>query len=155
MAKLNQPSSDDLHAWMDTAIEQAEKSWSEGGIPIGAALVNSNGEVVARGHNERVQSGDPTAHAEISCLRNAGRRRDWNSLTLVSTLSPCSMCSGAAILFRVPRVIIGENQTFLGAEEWMRNSGAELILLDNPRCVALMKRLQHEQPDLWPEDIGS
>ena len=140
---------------MDTAIERAEKSWSEGGIPIGAALVNSNGEVVARGHNERVQSGDPTAHAEISCLRNARRRRDWNSLTLVSTLSPCSMCSGAAILFCVPRVIIGENQTFLGAEEWMRNSGAELILLDNPRCVALMKRLQHEQPDLWPEDIGS
>ena len=83
MAKLNQPSSDDLHAWTDTAIKQAEKSWSEGGIPIGAALVNSNGEVVARGHNERVQSGDPTAHAEISCLQNAGRRRDWNSLTLV------------------------------------------------------------------------
>ena len=139
---------------MDAAIEQAEKSWSEGGIPIGAVLADAEGAIVAHGHNERVQSGDPTAHAEIACMRNAGRRRDWSSLTLVSTLSPCSMCSGAAILFRVPRVVIGEHSTFLGAEEWMRSEGAELILLDDDRCIELMTRLQSDKPDLWAEDIG-
>ncbi len=85
--------------WLDAAVAQAEKSWSEGGIPIGSVLVDPSGTIVARGHNQRVQSGDPTAHAEVSCIRNAGRRRDWRELTLVSTLSPCHMCSGTAILF--------------------------------------------------------
>lgn len=140
--------------WLDGAIEQAEKSWTEGGIPIGSVLVNADGEIVAAGHNERVQSGDPTAHAEVVCIRNAGRRRDWSSLTLVSTLSPCPMCSGTAILFKIPRVIIGENRTFMGAEDWMRDNGVELQVVDDERCVALMKRLQEEKPDLWAEDIG-
>lgn len=139
---------------LDAAIEQAEKSWREGGIPIGSALVDAGGAVVAAGHNERVQSGDPTAHAEVVCIRNAGRRRDWPSLTLVSTLSPCSMCSGTAILFKIPRVVVGENRTFMGAEDWMRESGVEVIVLDDPRCVALMERMQREKPDLWAEDIG-
>ncbi len=140
--------------WLDAAIEQAEKSWSEGGIPIGSVLVAANGQIVARGHNQRVQSGDPTAHAEVDCIRNAGRRRDWSQLTLVSTLSPCPMCSGTAILFKVPRVVIGENRTFMGAEDWMRAQGIELTVVDDPRCIALMERLQREKPDLWAEDIG-
>ena len=139
---------------MTAAIEQAEKSWNEGGIPIGSVLVDEHGEIVARGHNERVQSGDPILHAEMACLRNAGRRRDWSNCTLVSTLSPCPMCSGAAVLYRIPRVIVGEHKTFMGAEDWMRSNGIELIVLDDPRCIALMERLQNEKPDLWAEDIG-
>jgi len=139
---------------LDAAIAQAEKSWSEGGIPIGSSLLDASGNVVAAGHNMRVQSGDPTAHAEVSCIRNAGRRRDWRHLTLVSTLSPCPMCSGTAILFKVPRVVIGEHRTFMGAETWMRANGIELTVVDDARCVALMERLQREKPDLWAEDIG-
>ena len=139
---------------LDVAIEMAEKSWREGGIPIGSALLDARGNVVAAGHNQRVQSGDPTAHAEVDCVRSAGRRRDWRSLTLVSTLSPCPMCSGTAILFKIPRVVIGENRTFMGAEEWMRHEGIALHLVDDPRCVALMERMKREKPDLWAEDIG-
>ena len=140
--------------WMTAALEQAEKSWSEGGIPIGSVLVSPGGKIVARGHNERVQSGDPTAHAEIVAVRHAGRRRDWSELTLVSTLSPCPMCSGTAILYKIPVVVIGENKTFLGAEDWMRQQGIELHVLDDERAIALMERLQSERPDLWAEDIG-
>lgn len=139
---------------LDAAIEQAEKSWHEDGIPIGSSLLDANGKVVAAGHNMRVQNGDPTAHAEVSCVRNAGRRRDWRSLTLVSTLSPCPMCSGTAILFKVPRVVIGEHRTYLGAEGWMRANGIDLTVVDDARCIALMERLQREKPDLWAEDIG-
>ena len=145
--------------WLDAAIEQAEKSWREGGIPIGSALIDpslngGSGGVVAAGHNMRVQSGDSTAHAEITCIRNAGRRRDWKRLVLVSTLSPCPMCSGATILHKIPRVIVGENRTFMGAEDWMRHCGIRIEVLDDSRCVALMERLQCEKPDLWAEDIG-
>ncbi len=140
--------------WLKEAVAQAEKSWAEGGIPIGSVLVDEAGEIVARGHNRRVQDGDPTAHAEVTCIRNAGRRRDWSKLTLVSTLSPCPMCSGTAILFKIPRVIIGENRTFMGAEDWMRANGIELTVVDDPACIALMERLQKEKPDLWAEDIG-
>ena len=96
--------------WLDAAIEQAEKSWGEGGIPVGATLIDEGGSIVSRGHNMRVQNGDPTAHAEVVCIRNAGRRRNWKSLTLVSTLSPCLMCAGTTLLFRIPRVIIGEKE---------------------------------------------
>ena len=140
--------------WMTAALEQAEKSWREGGIPIGSVLVSPAGEIVARGHNERVQSGDPTAHAEMVAVRRAGRRRDWSELTLVSTLSPCPMCSGTAILYKIPVVVIGENRTFQGAEDWMRQQGIELHVLDDERAIALMERLQKERPDLWAEDIG-
>ena len=136
------------------AIAEAEAGWSQGGIPIGSALLDDEARVVASGHNMRVQSGDPTAHAEVSCIRNAGRRRDWRKLTLVSTLSPCPMCSGTAILFKIPRVVIGEHRTFMGAEDWMRKQGIELHLVDYARCVALMERLQREKPDLWAEEIG-
>ena len=145
---------DDALIWLDQAIEQAKKSWDEGGIPIGAVLVNSAGEVIAKGHNERVQSGDPTAHAEVVCIRHAGRRRDWHTLTLVSTLSPCPMCSGTAVLFKIPRVIIGENVTFQGAEAWMAEQGIQLTVLNDPRCIELMERMKTTRPQLWAEDIG-
>ena len=141
-------------AWLSAALDEAALAWDAGGIPIGAVLVDGEGKVVARGHNQRVQTGDPTAHAEVVCIRNAGRRRDWRRLTLVSTLSPCPMCSGTAILFKIPRTIIGENRTFQGAEEWLRANRVELINLDDPRCVEWMERLQREKPDLWAEDIG-
>lgn len=147
-------SDDKYHEWMSAAVEQAEKSWSEGGIPIGSVLVAPSGEIVARGHNERVQTGDPTAHAEMVAVRHAGRRRDWSELTLVSTLSPCSMCSGTAILYKIPVVVIGENRTFQGAEDWMTTHGIALHVLDDQRAVALMERLQRERPDVWAEDIG-
>jgi len=154
MSASTWPSDAAVRAGLDAAIEQAEKSWREGGIPIGSTLLDAEGRIVARGHNQRVQSGDPTAHAEVDCIRRAGRRRDWRSLTLVSTLSPCPMCSGTALLFRIPRVVIGEHRTYLGAEEWMKREGIELRLMNDDRCVALMERLQREKPDLWAEDIG-
>ncbi len=139
---------------LDAAIAQAEKSWREGGIPIGSALVDEHGTIVALGHNRRVQRGSVVLHAEMDCLENAGRRRDWHRCTLISTLSPCSMCAGAIALYRIPRVVIGEHHTFLGAEDWMRSQGVDLQVVDDPRCVALMERLQRERPDLWAEDIG-
>lgn len=143
-----------MTAGLTAAIELAQKSWSEGGIPIGAVLMTEDGRVVAGGHNERAQTGDPTAHAEIVCLRDAGRRRDWQELTLVSTLSPCPMCAGAAVLYRIRRVVVGENATFQGAEHWLAEAGIEVHVLHDARCAALMERLQREKPDLWAEDIG-
>ena len=139
---------------LDAALEQARMSLAEGGIPIGSALGTPEGEIVAAGHNERVQSGDTTAHAEVACIRRAGRRRDWHTLTLASTLSPCIMCSGTAILHRIPRIVIGENRTFHGAEELMRLHGARLVVADDPACIELMERFIRERPDLWNEDIG-
>ena len=141
-------------AWLDEAIVQAEKSWGEGGIPIGSVLVNSTGEIVSRGHNQRVQTGDPTAHAEVVCIRNAGRRRDWGELTLVSTLSPCIMCTGTALLFGIKSVVVGENTTFIGAEGLMSTNGVKVTVLQDKRCIELMLRFQEEKPDLWAEDIG-
>lgn len=145
---------DMMRRGLDAAIRMAEKSWSEGGIPIGSVLLAEDGEIIAEGHNERVQSGDPIAHAEMVCLRHAGRRRDWGELALVSTLSPCPMCTGAAVLYGVKEVVVGENETFQGAEHWFAEAGIPVTLLNDERCVALMKRLQAEKPDLWAEDIG-
>jgi len=139
---------------LDAALEEARVGLAEGGLPIGSVLATREGEIVARGHNLRVQTGDPTAHAEVVCLRNAGRRRDWPELTLVSTLSPCIMCTGTALLYRIPRVVIGENRNFLGAEDLFREHGVELVVLDDPRCIELMRRFVEEHPDLWNEDIG-
>lgn len=139
---------------LEAAIEQAIKSRSEGGIPIGSALVSPSGEIVARGHNLRVQCGDSTAHAETVCIRNAGRRRDWHTLTLVSTLSPCAMCSGTTVLHRIPRVVIGENTTFLGREDWMRAEGIAVVNLNDSRCVQMMREFIAARPELWDEDIG-
>ncbi len=139
---------------LDAAIAQAEKSLAEGGIPIGAALMTPDGTIVAAGHNERVQAGDPTAHGEMSCIRAAGRRRDWHTLTLATTLSPCAMCAGTAVLHRIRKVVIGENRTFQGREDWLREAGIEVVLVNDPRCVALMERFIAEKPALWDEDIG-
>lgn len=143
-----------VESWLCTAIEQAEKSWGEGGIPIGAVLVDDHGELISKGHNQRVQTGDPTAHAEIVCIRGAGRRRDWETLTLVSTLSPCIMCSGTTLLFGIKTVFVGENKSFLGAEALMCSNGVQVNVLNDPRCIELMERMQREKPDLWAEDIG-
>lgn len=140
--------------WLDEAISEAEISWSQGGIPIGCVIVAGDGSIVGRGHNERVQSGDPTAHAEVVAFRNAGRRRDWHELTLVSTLSPCIMCAGTALLFGVKRVIVGENKNFLGAEALMCSNGVQVDVINDKRCIALMDRMKKEKPDLWAEDIG-
>lgn len=136
------------------AFLQAKKGYDEGGLPIGSVLVDAKGRIVARGHNMRVQTGDPTAHAEVVCLRNAGRRRDWPELTLVSSLSPCIMCTGTALLYRIPRVVVGENKNFLGAEDLFAARGVKLTVLQDPDCVALMERFVREKPDLWNEDIG-
>jgi len=136
------------------AIAEARAGLREGGLPIGSVLANRSGRIVARGHNLRVQTGDPTAHAEVACIRNAGRRRDWAELTLVSTLSPCIMCTGTALLYRIPRVVIGENRNFLGAEDLFRERGVELVVLDDAECAAMMTEFVRSHPDLWDEDIG-
>ncbi len=141
-------------ALLQEALAEAKKGLLEGGLPIGSVLADKRGEIVARGHNLRVQNGDPTAHAETVCLRNAGRRRDWAELTLVSTLSPCIMCTGTALLFRIPRVIIGENRNFLGAEDLFRQHGTSVIVLDDEECIRMMRDFVSTHADLWNEDIG-
>lgn len=141
-------------ALLQAALEQAKKGLAEGGLPIGSVLADPHGQVVARGHNLRVQSGDPTAHAETVCIRNAGRRRDWAELTLVSTLSPCIMCTGTALLYRIPRVVIGENRNFMGAEELFRQKGVQVVVLDDAECVQMMGEFIRAHADLWNEDIG-
>jgi creatinine deaminase len=136
------------------AYLEAKKGYDEGGLPIGSVLADAAGRLVARGHNLRVQTGDPTAHAEVACLRSAGRRRDWPELTLVSSLSPCVMCTGTTLLYRIPRVVVGENKNFLGAEDLFAARGVKLTVLQDPDCIELMARFVREKPDLWNEDIG-
>lgn len=140
--------------YMDAALAEAQRSDAQGGLPIGAVLVDSDGQIIARGHNRRVQLGDPTSHGETDCIRNAGRRRDWHTLTLYTTLSPCIMCSGTALLLRIPRIVIGENVNFMGEEDLLRQRGVELKVLDHVGCIELMAKFQREQPDVWNEDIG-
>jgi cytosine deaminase len=139
---------------LDAARAEAEIGWEEGGIPIGAVIAREDGTIVARGHNRRVQEGDPTSHGETQCIRNAGRRRDWRDLTLVTTLSPCPMCAGTAVLLGFRRVLTGERRSFQGAEAWLLEAGIEVDCLDDPGCLALMTRMQDQKPDLWAEDIG-
>ena len=136
------------------AVAEARLGLQEGGLPIGSVLADAAGGIVARGHNLRVQTGDPTAHAEVACIRNAGRRRDWDRLTLVSTLSPCVMCTGTALLFRIPIVVIGENRNFLGAEDLFVQAGVKLVVLDDPDCVEMMRAFIAQHGDLWAEDVG-
>jgi len=140
--------------WIQAALFEARQGMQEGGIPIGSVLADAAGNIVARGHNLRVQTGDPTAHAEVVCIRNAGRRRDWPDLTLVSTLSPCIMCSGTSLLFGISRVVVGENRNFIGAEDLLRQRSVSLQVLDHPECIALMRSFIEQNPDLWNEDIG-
>ena len=144
----------ELTTLLHAAVEEARLGLHEGGLPIGSVLADSQGRIVARGHNLRVQTGDPTAHAEVVCIRNAGRRRDWSQLTLVSTLSPCVMCTGTTLLYRIPCVIVGENQNFMGAEDLFRQNGVDLTVLQDPACIQIMQDFIRDHADLWNEDIG-
>jgi cytosine/creatinine deaminase len=139
---------------IQAAYEQALQSYQEGGLPIGAILADPEGNIIARGHNLRVQTGDPTAHAEVVCIRNAGRRRDWTSLTLISTLSPCIMCTGTALLYRIPRILIGENHNFRGPEDLFLAHHIQLTNLHHQPSLELMQQFIADHPDLWHEDIG-
>jgi len=138
---------------MAVALEQARASLEAGGVPVGAVLA-AGGAVVAAGHNERVQHGDPVAHGEISALRNAGRRASYTGTTLYTTLSPCQMCTGAILLFQIPRVVVGEARTFAGDLGFLRDRGVEITLLDDPACIAAMEEFQTRYPRVWSEDIG-
>ncbi|HBV62722.1 MAG TPA: tRNA-specific adenosine deaminase [Rhodopirellula sp.] len=141
--------------FMEAAIGQARLGNSEGGIPIGSVLV-IDGEIVGRGHNRRVQRGSTILHAEMDCLENAGRltASDYRQSVIYSTLSPCSMCSGAILLYRIPKVVVGEHQTFQGPEDYLRNQGVVVEVTDSSECIELMKRFIQESPELWNEDIG-
>jgi len=142
-------------AFLGAAIEEARKGLSEGGIPIGSVLV-IDGEIAGRGHNQRVQRGSPILHAEMDCLEDAGRlsASDYRRATLYSTLSPCDMCSGTVLLYGIPNVVIGENRTFKGPEDYLRSRGVEILVLDDPECLQLMEDFIAAHPDLWNEDIG-
>ncbi|MCB1635826.1 MAG: nucleoside deaminase [Xanthomonadales bacterium] len=144
-----------MDAFMQAAIAEAEQGLAEGGIPIGSVLVHE-GRIIGRGHNRRVQQGSAILHAEMDCLENAGRHpaQVYREATIYTTLSPCSMCSGAILLYGIPRVVIGENRSFMGEEELLRSRGVELTLVDDPRCIELMARFMRERPELWNEDIG-
>ncbi|QJB55118.1 nucleoside deaminase [Pseudodesulfovibrio sp. zrk46] len=138
--------------FMEEAYALAKKSYDEGGLPIGAVLVRGD-EIVARGHNQRVQLGDPIAHGEMDCLRKAGRQKSYRDTVLYTTLSPCMMCSGTIVQFGIPKVVIGENRNFGGNEEFLRSRGVEVEIVDHPGCIDLMERLIREKPELWNEDI--
>jgi creatinine deaminase len=138
---------------MATAIAEAKAGFAEGGIPIGSVLAGPQG-IIASGHNRRVQHGDPIAHGEMDCLRAAGRFKSYRGLTLYTTLSPCMMCTGTIVQFKIMRVVIGENRTFGGNEAFLRSRGVEVTVLDDPNCVELMQAFQRDYPDVWREDIG-
>lgn len=137
------------------AVEEARKGLAEGGIPIGSVLV-IDGKIVGRGHNRRIQRGSATLHAEMDCLENAGRlsAADYGRATLYSTLSPCDMCSGASLLYKIPRIVVGENINFQGPEDYVRSRGVELTILNDPECIQLMEDFIRDRPQLWNEDIG-
>src|SRR5271163_4746306 len=141
--------------YLRAAIEQARKSLSEGGIPIGSVLVHE-GRIIGRGHNCRVQTGSAIDHGEMNCLRNAGRLAAsvYRSSILYTTLSPCPMCSGAIVLYKIPRVVVGENQTFLGAEDYLRSQGVQVEVVQDEECIQLMTDFIQANPALWNEDIG-
>lgn len=138
---------------MQAAYQQALKSYQEGGLPIGAVMVEHD-HIIGAGHNRRVQDGDPTAHGEMDCFRRVGRRPHYQNITLYTTLSPCMMCAGTIVQFGVPRVVIGENKSFLGNIAFLREHGVDVVLLDDPQCQSLMRTFISEKPELWKEDIA-
>jgi creatinine deaminase len=144
-----------MDEFLAAAIEEAKLGLAEGGIPIGSVLV-IDGKIVGRGHNRRVQQGSAVLHAEMDALENAGRltAADYQRSTLYSTLSPCDMCSGASLLYKVPRIVVGENRTFQGPEAYVRSRGVDLVIVDDPECVRLMGEFIAARPELWNEDIG-
>jgi creatinine deaminase len=139
--------------FMALAYDEALKSYREGGLPIGAVLVRE-GSVISTGHNQRVQKSDPIAHGEMDCLRNAGRQRNYENTVIYTTLSPCMMCSGTIVQFKIPKVVIGESVNFAGNKDFLAGRGIEVVDLDDARCIDLMGRFIRENPDLWNEDIA-
>ena len=142
-----------MNEFIEAAIEEANKSYAQGGIPIGSVLVK-DGKIIGRGHNQRVQKDDPMAHAEIDCLRNAGRIGSYKDTVLYSTLMPCYLCGGAVVQFGINKVIVGESRTFEGSEEFMKQHEVEIINLDNNECITMMTEFIEKNHDLWFEDIG-
>jgi cytosine deaminase len=139
---------------LSVAVDEAKAGLREGGIPIGAALYGSGGELLGRGHNRRVQDGDPSMHGETAAFRAAGRQPTYRGTTMVTTLSPCWYCSGLVRQFGISRLVVGEARTFAGQHEWLAVAGVDVTVLDDPECVAMMARFVAERPDLWYEDIG-
>lgn len=144
-----------MDPFMQAAVEEAKQGLAEGGIPIGSVLVH-NGKIIGRGHNRRVQKGSTTLHGEMDALENAGRQsaKIYQESVIYTTLSPCPMCSGAILLYGIPKVVIGENKTFMGDEAHLRSCGVEVEVVDSPECVELMTRFIADKPELWNEDIG-
>ncbi len=144
-----------MDKFLEAAIEEAKIGLEEGGIPIGSVLVINN-KIVGRGHNRRVQNGSAILHAEMDCFENAGRliASDYKKATLYSTLSPCDMCSGTALLYKIPKIVIGENKSFQGPENYLRSRGVELQILNDNDCIKLMEEFIRTKPELWNEDIG-
>lgn len=143
------------HKFLQEALNEAKKGYEEGGIPIGSVLV-IDGKIVGRGHNQRVQKGSAILHAEMDCFENAGRlkAKDYQRAVLYSTLSPCDMCSGTALLYKIPKIVVGENKTFKGPEDYVRSCGVDVEVVNDPDCIALMEKFIQENPELWNEDIG-
>lgn len=146
------PSDDDIR-FMQQAYDEAKTGYKEGGLPIGAVMVE-DGQVIARGHNRRVQEGDPIAHGEMDCLRRAGRRPHYRTVTLYTSLSPCMMCAGTIVQFGIPRVVVGEDKNFEGNIPFLSERGVEVALIQDPDCIALMRRFISEHPEIWNEDIA-
>jgi cytosine deaminase len=142
-----------MDKFMLAAIEQAQKGAAEGGIPIGSVLVDGT-QIIGRGHNQRIQQDDPMAHAEIDCLKQAGRVGSYRGLVLYSTLMPCYLCAGAVVQFGIKKVIVGENTTFKGAEDFMKEQGVEVVNLNSQTCIEMMQAFIENYPDIWNEDIG-
>ncbi|MFI1075068.1 nucleoside deaminase [Streptomyces puniciscabiei] len=141
-------------AWLGVAVAEARAGLGEGGIPVGAALYGPDGTLLGRGHNRRVQDGDPSMHAETAAFRAAGRQRSYRGTTMVTTLSPCWYCSGLVRQFGISRLVIGEATTFHGGHDWLAEHGVEVLVLEDPECVAVMRAFVKDNPELWNEDIG-
>jgi cytosine/creatinine deaminase len=141
-------------SWLAIALEEARTGVAEGGIPIGAALMGPDGTVLGRGRNRRVQDGDPSVHGETAAFKDAGRQRSYRGTTMVTTLSPCWYCSGLVRQFGISRLVVGEARTFTGGHDWLAEHGVEVLVLDDPECIALMTAFTAEHPELWNEDIG-
>lgn len=152
---MGSDSAADVRRFLEEALVEARKGRASGGIPIGSVLV-VDGEIRGRGYNRRIQEGSVIRHAEMDCLENAGRLtiREYARATIYSTLSPCDMCSGAILLYQIPRVVIGENRTFQGPEEYLRSRGITLEIIDSAECEAILREFREERPELWSEDIG-
>ena len=142
------------HEMLAVAVEEARLGLSEGGVPVGGALFGADGVLLGRGHNRRVQDGDPSVHGETAAFKNAGRQRSYRGTTMVTTLSPCWFCSGLIRQFGISRVVIGEAETFHGGHDWLAEHGVEVVLLDDQECIEMMRQFIAEKPEVWFEDIG-